>query len=54
MLIDHKGKAVVVPFIANQRVREATLRDLREVPPPFRGHGAMFSIEERARVRNLR
>lgn len=51
MLVNKQGREVQVGEIKNQRMREAVLRELREVPPPFKGHGAMFRIEERARVR---
>lgn len=37
MLVNKQGREVHVGEIKNQRMREAVLRELREVPPPFKG-----------------
>lgn len=52
MLIDKHGRAVNQDKLPKGKAkRQAALAELREVPGSWRGHGKMFTLEQRARLR---
>lgn len=52
MLIDKQGRIVNPDKLPKGKAkRQAALAELREVPGRWRGHGKMFTIEQRARLR---
>ena len=51
MLIDKHGRVVNPDNLPKGKAkREAALAELREVPGRWRGHGKMFTLEQRARL----
>ena len=54
MLIDKQGRAVNPDKLPKGKAkRHAALAELREVPDRWRGHGKMFTLEQRARLREV-
>lgn len=53
MLIDKKGR-IVDPDKLPKGKREAALAELREVPGPHKRHGTMFTLEQRAVLREVK
>lgn len=52
MLIDKMGRKVNPYKLPKGKAkREAALAELREVPDLWRGHGKMFTLGQRARLR---
>lgn len=52
MLIDKQGRIVNPDKLPKGKAkREAALAELRELPGRWRGHGKMFTLEQRARLR---
>lgn len=52
MLIDKRGRIVDPDKLPKGKAkREAALAELREVPGPHKRHGAMFTLEHRARLK---
>lgn len=52
MLIDKQGRIVDPDKLPKGRAkREAALAELREVPGPHKRHGTMFTLEQRARLK---
>ena len=55
MLIDKNGRIVGPDKLPKGRARrEAALAELREVPGPHRRHGTMFTLEQRAVLREVK
>ncbi len=55
MLIDKKGRIVDPDKLPKGRAkREAALAELREVPGPHKRHGTMFTLEQRAVLREVK
>ena len=55
MLIDKKGRTIDLDKLPKGRAkREAALAELREVPVPHKRHGAMFTLEQRAVLREVK
>lgn len=53
MLINKQGLIVNPDKLPKGRAkREAALAELREVPGRWRGHGKMFTLEQRARLKD--
>ena len=54
MLIDKKGRSVAPDKLPKGKAkREAALAELREVPGPHKRHGTMFTLEQRAVLREV-
>lgn len=52
MLIDKKGRIIYPDKLPKGKAkREAALAELREVPGPHKRHGTMFTLEQRAVLR---
>ena len=55
MLIDKKGRIVDPDKLPKGRAkREAALAELREVPGPHKRHGTLFTLEQRAVLREVK
>ncbi len=55
MLIDKKGRIVDPDKLPKGRAkREAALAELHEVPGPHKRHGTMFTLEQRAVLREVK
>lgn len=53
MLIDKQGRVVNPDKLPKGKAkREAALAELREVPDRWRGHGKLFTLEQRARLKD--
>ena len=55
MLIDKKGGTIDPNKLPKGRAkREAALAELREVPVPHKRHGTLFTLEQRAVLREVK
>lgn len=55
MLIDKQGRVVNPDKLPKGKARrEAALAELREVPGPHKRHGTMFTLDQRARLKDAR